>query len=60
MAWRWVHGKAQLMTAAEFPGKLFLTSGSSMDLEEVPRLEPTENYRTLGVHITVTGSMKKP
>mmetsp|Transcript_24137 Transcript_24137/g.34594 ORF Transcript_24137/g.34594 Transcript_24137/m.34594 type:complete len:1267 (+) Transcript_24137:682-4482(+) len=59
MAWRWVHGRAYLMSTAECPGQLLLTSGSSETLEEVPRLEPTTSYRTLGVHLAVTGSMKK-
>lgn len=59
MAWKWVYGRAYLMHSKECPGQLFLTSGSSTDPEEVPRLEPTTSYRTLGVHITVTGSMKK-
>ena len=58
MAWQWVEGRAYLMSSAECPGKLFLTSGASQELEEVPRLEPGTSYRTLGVHISVTGSMK--
>lgn len=48
MAWCWVQGKAYLMTSKECPGKLFLTSGSSSLPEEVPRLGPTDCYRTQG------------
>ena len=48
-----------MMTVAESPGQLFLTSGEATDAEEVPRLEPNTAYRTLGAYITVTGSMKK-
>jgi len=59
MVWKWVQGKAYLMTAALCPGRLYLTSGSLLQPEEVPRLKPTESYRTLGLHFTVTGSMKK-
>ena len=47
------------MTNAECPGTLWLTSGSSTIPEEVPRLEPSTSYRTLGVHLSVIGSMKK-
>ena len=60
MAWRWVHRKAYLMMKAECPGKLMLTSGSCPIPEEVPRLEPTTGYRTLGLHLAVNGNMKKP
>lgn len=59
MAWRWVHGKAYLMAKEECPGKLHLTSGSSTIPEEVPRLETSSSYQTLGVHLTVTGSTTK-
>ena len=59
LAWRWVDGKAYLMTKAECQGKLFLIPGASSELEEVPRLEPSTSFRTLGVHIAVNGSMTK-
>lgn len=59
IAWRWVHGKAYIAPIKEAPGSLLLTSGYSTEVEEVPRFEPGASYRTLGVHLTVTGSMKK-
>ena len=59
LAWRWVYGKAYLMTTTECPGKLFLTSGSSTTPEEVLRLDPGTSYRTLGAYIAVNGNMRK-
>ena len=58
IAWKWKDGKATMMTSADCPGQLFLTSGCSEIPEEVPRLEPDTAYRTLWAYITVTGSMK--
>ena len=59
LSWRWVDGKAYLKTRSEAPLQLLLTSGYNMQPEEIPRLESSTPYRTLGVHITATGSMSK-
>ena len=57
ISWVWKHGRARLATIAQAPGVLSLTSGDSRQKETVPRLQPTEIYRTLGVFIN--GSNKR-
>jgi len=59
IAWTWVNGKAYLKKASDSPGKLLLTSGASTIPEEVPRIEPSTGYRTLGAYIAGDGNMKK-
>ena len=50
---------ARMATTHESPAQLHLTSGYSTDKEEVPRLEPTQGYHTLGVYIAPNGGMTK-
>ena len=59
VSWRWKEGKAYLKTCAEAPLQLLLTSGYNTQPQEVPRLESSTAYRTLGVYIAANGSMRK-
>jgi len=57
MHWTWKDGTPILATEKTLPATLQLTSGSSVETPvTIPRIEPTTTYRTLGVHITPTGS----
>mmetsp|Transcript_16534 Transcript_16534/g.23566 ORF Transcript_16534/g.23566 Transcript_16534/m.23566 type:complete len:608 (+) Transcript_16534:2708-4531(+) len=59
ISWQWKNGRAYLATISQAPGALKLTSGSSTHKEVVPRFQPTETYRTLGVFISGSGGTKK-
>ncbi len=52
MSWLWKNGIPHLATSRQSPGKLSLTTGYQTLKDVVPRLEPTEGFRTLGVYIT--------
>lgn len=52
ISWVWKNGRARPATIRESPAKLILTSGAESTGQEVPRLEPSKVYRTLGVYIT--------
>jgi len=56
LSWTWRDGKPILNTSASFPAKLQLTAGYSTNPVVIQRIEPTTAYRTLGVHITPSGS----
>jgi hypothetical protein len=56
--WIWRNGKAQLVTSSQAPGIIKLTSGDNQNLEELPRIEATKAFRTLGVYLTPSGSQK--
>jgi len=45
-----------LATTKQSPGNLNLTTGYSNEAEEVPRLEVSEAFRTLGVYISPSGN----
>jgi hypothetical protein len=56
LSWRWTKsGTARPSAVALAPGKLLLTSRSDPNPVEVPRIESTSPYRTLGVRISPTG-----
>jgi hypothetical protein len=49
---------ARCTTSQVLPGDLFLSSGAAVNEKiAIRRLEPTESYRTLGVHISPLGSI---
>jgi hypothetical protein len=57
MHWTWNAGHPVLATTATLPANLSLTSGQDLGNEiTIPRIEPSTPYRTLGVHITPSGS----
>ncbi len=58
MSWKWSQaGSATLRTISSAPGTLFLTSGNELQTTvEVPRIETTSSYRTLGVRLSPSGS----
>jgi len=59
MSWLWKNGIPHLTTSRQSPGKLSLTTGYQTLKDVVPRLEPTEGFRTLGVYITPSGKFSK-
>ncbi len=57
LTWRWNNGHAQYASENEVPGDLSMTSGNTLNSPTViNRISPTESYRTLGVHISPSGS----
>ena len=60
MAWKWNNGKASLEIPKPTAGQLLLTEGYQTTKPiTLPKLSPTESYKTLGVYISPSGSMKK-
>ena len=60
ISWRWKNGRASLATSSQARAELRLTAGASSRRETVPRLQPYETYRTLGVFINGKGCMRQP
>ena len=58
MSWQWVNGKARLYTHLTLPGELKMTSGNNPSLITIPRIEPTQAFRTLGLYLTPSGCNK--
>ena len=60
ISWTWTKtGTAKPTTAALAPGVLSLTSGYDTNSPiEVPRIETTSTYRTMGVRISPSGETK--
>jgi hypothetical protein len=57
LSWVWKNGKAKLARADKCPGTLKLTAGSDIhNPVNIQRIEPTDSFRTLGVHISPSGS----
>jgi len=50
---------SRLATTRSTPSALSLTTGTSNTLEAVPRIEPTQAFRTLGVHLAASGNQVK-
>jgi hypothetical protein len=59
MAWVWRKGIPSLALTKITPGSMDLTTGSSTNKTTVPRIEISESFRTLGVHISPSGSQTK-
>jgi hypothetical protein len=55
MTWIWKNGLPRLATTHQAPATLSLTTGLDSQLAVVPRIEPTEGFRTLGVYVTPSG-----
>jgi hypothetical protein len=59
LSWRWYGGRSRLDTTQTMPAEIKLTAGTQVDKPSViQRIEPTDSYRTLGVHISPSGSNK--
>jgi hypothetical protein len=58
VAWKWKNHKATLATIGQTPVELFLTSGYFTIQEQLPRIEPTQAFKTLGVYISASGCLK--
>jgi hypothetical protein len=57
LSWEWKDGRAKLCTSITAPGNLQMTSEGELDKYiTIPRIEPTSSFRTLGVHISPSGS----
>mmetsp|Transcript_21350 Transcript_21350/g.30549 ORF Transcript_21350/g.30549 Transcript_21350/m.30549 type:complete len:1538 (+) Transcript_21350:1841-6454(+) len=59
ISWIWKNGRAKLATIQQAPGEIKLTSGDSTEKQVVPRMQPTETYRTLGVFINGSSNTKQ-
>jgi hypothetical protein len=56
MSWTWKNGIASLTPIQSSPGDLNLTAGYDTTTVQVPRIEATSTYRTLGARISPSGS----
>jgi hypothetical protein len=59
LAWVWKNGKPSLATIKQSPGTMNLTTGTNPNTTEVPRIAPTDSFRTLGVYLSPSGSQQK-
>jgi hypothetical protein len=59
IAWIWKNGSPSLANKAQSPGSMDLTSGTDPISTTVPRIEPNDSFRTLGVYLSPSGSQKK-
>ncbi len=59
MAWVWKNGEPNLAATTKVPGIMNLTSGTSTVLHTVPRVDVKDSFRTLGIHLSPSGSQKK-
>jgi hypothetical protein len=56
LAWDWKGSTPKLVTSTTAAAELLLTSGASMNPEAIRQIDPTQSFRTLGIHITPSGS----
>jgi hypothetical protein len=59
IAWNWKTGTPTLATTAQFPADIALTSGHSSSSTQLPRIEPTSAFKTLGIYISASGCQQK-
>jgi hypothetical protein len=59
MSWLWKNGIPRLATISQTPASLSLTTGTTALPDLVPRLEPTQGFRTLGVYLTPSGNYSR-
>jgi hypothetical protein len=59
MAWSWKNGQAKLLGSHKSPHTLDLTAGYSDHKQRVPRLDPKDSFRTLGIYISSSGSQTR-
>jgi hypothetical protein len=58
IAWKWVNGHAKLVPIKEIESKLHLTEGNNQHTSQVPQLDSTASFKTLGAFISPSGSTK--
>lgn len=58
MTWTWKKGRASLATIDQSPAHLCLTTGYDTTPATIPRINPSQPFCTLGVHISPSGSQK--
>ena len=58
-SWHWTQGKPTSATVRSTPTTLCLTSGYNTTPEQLPRLDPSLSFKTLGVYISPSGSQQK-
>jgi hypothetical protein len=56
MHWQWTKGKPKLATISQSSDTLKLFAGYEQTPVALSRMEPTHTFRTLGVHISPSGS----
>ncbi len=56
LSWVWKSGKPSLCTIANTPLSIKLTTGYDTFPVKVPRIDPQTAFRTLGIHISPSGS----
>jgi hypothetical protein len=56
MSWTWKDSIATLTPIQTSPGDLHLTASLDPNPVQVPRIEATSTYRTLGAHISPSGT----
>jgi hypothetical protein len=59
MTWLWQAGIPCLATTCQSPATLSLITGNNLLPDIVPRLEPTQGFRTLRVFVTPSGNYAK-
>ncbi len=59
ISWIWTNDIPRLATIRSTPAGLALTTGCTEIQENVPRIEPTQSFRTLGVYIAGSGNQAK-
>jgi hypothetical protein len=59
MAWQENKGKSKLATIAQQPAEILLTSGNCTDPTILPRIDPNQAFKTLGVYISASGCQQK-
>jgi hypothetical protein len=59
LSWNWKQGKPSLSTIHNTPTSLSLTSGYNKHPSQIPRINHSVSYRTLGVYISPLGSQLK-
>jgi hypothetical protein len=55
MSWKQTKGYPALASITQTPGDLTLTTGYEQIPKPIPRIDPTYAFRTLGVHISLSG-----
>jgi hypothetical protein len=59
MAWQENNGKSKMATTAQQPAEILLTSGNCAIPTILPRIEPNQAFKTLGVYISASGCQQK-
>jgi len=59
MTWLWTNGIPRLTTVRTTPSNLTLTTGHDTSETVVPRIKPTQAYRTLGTYLAGSGAQTK-